>query len=511
LIENNVVNATWQGAVMHSLFMASTTNSTYRNNVIISGEGASYGLLLKNNDNCDVYNNTVYYRTNMMTAKGDSNCRIHENHFIPNSPPATITVIRLARDETPDRNATNITYYSNTIDGIENVTYITISNAASSILVLNQTYDENAQAESTTAGTVLSREWYYRARVVNSATGLPISGASVYIRNSSNASVKSFTTDSEGYMDVTNLTEYVRLSGTRENISYIIAWNYSGVEDSKEFNISDNSLDDTLLLVLNADGTSTGGGSTPTATPSLSYSFNCSSGALSISASSSSSPIPGMGIRLHDATSGAFTFATTNSGGIALFSIGHSGDYSAQSMQTSSYSSASLSTFALTPCPSGQQNNQTPPSTPPSQNGTLPTQQNYTISQPNALSQQNQTQLPANQTPPATGTTRSQAQSAISSAEAAMQTALSQGRDTTASLKTLDAARQAFDAGNYAEAARLAASAQKQAAGASSSQDVNAAQKEGNKLSSAALASILFLSMGVVFYLYVLRKKKGGL
>ena len=87
--------------------------------------------------------------------------------------------------------------------------------------LLNTTYD--VSKEDVDSGCILRRKWLYQA-YVNDANGNAVAGANVSVYNRVRTLVQNLTTNSSGWTNITNVTEYTNTGGSRSYDSPYTFW-----------------------------------------------------------------------------------------------------------------------------------------------------------------------------------------------------------------------------------------------------------------------------------------------
>jgi len=437
---NRLYSASNSGSPNHGLFVGYTDNPYIANNFVYNG---AYSYVFKGNQNGSVYNNTGLGGRLGFYDKASQNIIYVDNYFagsIGGNYP-----LYISQNPSDNRSANGSIWYNTAL--IQNGSLFATnifgqSGARTETIMINTSV--NGEPNSTiipSSYATLHMGWYYRARVTNTNTDTPIANATVLVQDGGNNTVWELTTGADGYTDSKYLIQYTLTNETTTNkTTYNTTLFINGIEiERREFNATTNVLNDTFYVMADAPITSVPGGS-GSIMPSLSYLFNCSSGALQVFAKAQGALISGLTIHLKDpAQTGYLASATTDSSGIATFTISQSMRYSAESLQTSSYSQSYLEPFTLTLCLFPLQN-----STLPMPPGNLSMEPN--ITQPAIPHKTNQT-IPLDK--------KQAAEQEIKQAKDAAEKAIKEGKEVNSAVSLISSAMREFDAGNYEKAAQL--------------------------------------------------------
>ena len=257
IVRNNIINTTDDISSSYSThhFMAFyTDNISVYNNYVRTGNG-NYGILSKGNENCLYYNNTIVFRRNGLTDKASYDCVYRDNIFIPNFPiPTNQNFYRLANNPSDGRNTINATFINNYVTdrtNFSNLKYLYVETPLGggyqSAIIINETFNSSDMVIPSEG--YVSKSWWYNAKVYENNSVIPVYNANVFLRNSSNGLINSYTTNESGHIPILNISEFVYNNSVLSYNTYNLEWNYTLTDSSyKTLNLTTNNLSDILYI-----------------------------------------------------------------------------------------------------------------------------------------------------------------------------------------------------------------------------------------------------------------------
>ena len=227
---NNILNAqSWRAMWL------SGSNSNITGNIITAN---SIGILLPSDANNNyLVNNTIVSLSNVAIAIFSSS---NNNTLIYNN------VTGLVGYSFEDSNYTTVSdcvYISGSLYDLE------VQGTSTDSIFINCSYDTSK--ESVTAGNELIRKWYYQA-YTNYSNGTLVAGANISAYNTTGQLQFTTFTNSSGFIQRQEITEYVNTGGTRSYYNnYSINASFSGyTTDNNVFNFTttQNKVDDVFTL-----------------------------------------------------------------------------------------------------------------------------------------------------------------------------------------------------------------------------------------------------------------------
>ncbi len=217
---NTLTSSTGTSNSSFAIYLSSSSNNTLIGNTGTSN--SNIALYLSNGDNNKFYNQTAINYLTGTNAYGIYMDTNSDNNII--------------------QDCINVT-------GVKGDIFLITTSVNNTFI--NCSYRITGTNESVAAGSSLIRKWYYKA-YVNDSNGTAISGANISAYNvSGTTEFTSLVTNSSGWTNRTEITEYVNYGGTRSYYNnYTINATYWSAKTGKFYNVSYslNNLNDYLNL-----------------------------------------------------------------------------------------------------------------------------------------------------------------------------------------------------------------------------------------------------------------------
>ncbi len=266
---NTLTNNTGTSNISVGLYLYMSANNTLTNNTGTSNtSGISYGILLYFSSNNTLTNNTGTSKASRGIAfdSSSNNTLIKATALSLNTTEASRSAIYIR-----ESNYTNISDCIN-ISGIAGDVYIHSDAGSVGNIFLNCSYNSSKESVNGVANELI-RKWHYQA-YVNDTSGAAIEGANISAYNVSDVLQFTNLTNSSGFIQRQEITEYVNTGGTKSYYSnYILnvaKAGYTMGTKSYNFTIQQNKLYDYFTLEEATGATpppNLGGGGYPTFRP----------------------------------------------------------------------------------------------------------------------------------------------------------------------------------------------------------------------------------------------------
>jgi len=243
---NNILTSnTGSSNSNYGIWMDTSSNNTLTSNTATSN--TNYAIYLYSSSNNTLTSNTGTSNTSYgIYLLSNSNNNIIKNQIAIGNSSGGYGIAFRNSNNTIIQDCINITGFSG------DVLYNVVAEISSNNTFINCTYRTTGTNESVAAGSSLIRKWYYRA-YVNDSSGTAVPNANVTAYNvTGTIEFGGLMTNSSGWTNITEITEYVNSGGTRTYYNnYSINTSHSAyTTGTKTYNVSAslNNLNDITTL-----------------------------------------------------------------------------------------------------------------------------------------------------------------------------------------------------------------------------------------------------------------------